>query len=359
MKTIKLKPVLLLILTSLVLTVYAGDEKVTKTYSKEFGLNSGSNINIENRFGQVNIENWDNNSVSFTIVVKVEHPNREKAEKILNAIDIEFSQDGDDISAITRIDDNMMKSWNSHIFDNSSKEFSIDWEVKMPRQTNLKIYNKYGDIFINELTGKTDIELKYGNLKANKILRDNSDPLSTLQLAYGNASIEEVNWFKFDVKYSKISIVKAKAVVALSKYSKVSIDLVSSVVTETKYDTYVIGKVANFVGEGGYTNFKITELTKKLDLTSKYGDVNIESIPSTFESIRFSAGYASIYAGIDQSASYNLDANINYGSIKYASPAKVNRIETPTHIEVNGLVGANPNTKSKINLNIKYGSAKF
>lgn len=359
MKSLKIKLSLFLILAVVVSVALGGEEEVTKTYSKEYNLTDKSNVYIENRFGQVNIENWEKDAISIVIEVKVEHPNRDKAEKILNAINIEFSQSGDDISAITKIEEDMMKSWNTHFSDNSSKEFSIDWEVKMPKQTNLHIYNKYGDIFIDELSGQANIELKYGNLKANKILRDNSDPLSSLQLAYGNASIEEVNWFKFDVKYAKLTINRAKAIVSISKYSKISIEQVSSMVVESRYDTYSIGKISNLVAESGYTNYKVTELTKKLDLTTKYGDINIETIPATFESIKFDASYASIYAGIDPVASYQIEADIAYGSIKYRSPERVNRIEKPTHISIEGYVGENPNAKPKVSVNVRYGSAKF
>ena len=359
MKPIKLKTLLFFTLITVVSLAFKGEEKVTKIFSKECNLTDNSNVYIENRFGQVNIENWDKNTISIMIEIKAEHPNRNKAEKILNAINIEFSQSGDDISAITKIDEDMMKSWNTHFSDNSSKEFSIDWEVKMPKQTNLHIYNKYGDIFIDELSGQAKIELKYGNLKANKILRDNSDPLSSLQLAYGNASIDEVNWFKIELKQSKISIIKVVAIVSVTKNSSISIKQVNSMVTESKHDSYDIGKIKNFICNGEYSNFNIIELTKKLEITSNYGDISIESIPSLFESIKFVANYSSIYAKIDPTASYYLDADIKFGNIKYNTPANVNKIESPSHIEANGIVGKNKSTSSKVILNLKYGSAKL
>jgi len=358
MKAIRLLSALVFLSLTTTAIVAEGQERVAKTYQKEFSLTDNSNIYLENRFGQMNIENWDKKSISITIEIKVDYPEGDKAARLLKAINIEFNQTGDDISAITKIEEDFMRSWNK-LFDGDSKDFSIDWEVKMPKQSSITLVNKYGDIFINELTGKSKIELKYGNLKANRILRDNTDPLSTLSIGYGNATIDEVGWFKAEIKYAKLNIVTAKAIVLISKYSKVSIDQVSSIVSESKYDTYSIGTITNFVGEGGYTTYRFDELSKKLDLTVKYGEVKIDKIPATFESIKFTGGYTSIYAGIDPLASYYLTADVAYGNIKYNPESRLNRIEGTTHTEVDGLVGKDQNTKSKVEIIVKYGSARL
>jgi len=358
MKTIKILSALVFLTITTATIVAEGQERVAKTYQKEFTLTDNSSIYLENRFGQMNIENWDKNSISITIEIKVDYPEGDKATRLLKGINIEFTQVGNDINATTKIEEDFMKTWGRN-FDSDSKNFSIDWEVKMPKQNNVTLVNRYGDIFVNELTGKSRIELRYGNLKANRIIRSNTDPLSTLSISYGNASIDEVNWYKAEIKYAKLNISKAKAIVILSRGSKIAIDQVNSVVTESRYDTYSIGVISNFVGEGDYTTFRIEELTKKLDLTVKYGDVKVDKIPAGFESIKFNGGYSGIYLGIDPSASYYLTGDSSYGNIKYNSSNRINRIENPTHTEVEGLIGTDETTKSKVNVTIKYGSARF
>ncbi|MHC1704533.1 MAG: hypothetical protein AB9846_11545 [Tenuifilaceae bacterium] len=356
MKTTKLLSALILATIITIPILAGGQEKVAKTFQKEFALTENSNIYIENRFGQVNIENWDKKNISILVEIKTDMLSKDKVEKLLKAITVEFNQTGDNIRAITKIDENFMRSWN-HIFDEDSKDFSIDWEVKMPKNANLELSNKYGDVFINELTGKCKIDLKYGNLKANRIYRENNDPISSLTLGYGHASIDEVSWFKADIKYAKLNITKVKAIVLITKYSKISIDQGSSIVSESKYDAYSIGTISNFVGEGGYTSYRFDEVSKKFDLTAKYGDVKILKVPTTFESIKFVGGYTSIRAGIDPSASYMLKAESSYGNVKYNSNGRVSRFESSTRVEIDGLVGSDSNTKSKVNITVKYGSA--
>jgi hypothetical protein len=335
------------------------NNKLNKTFQKEFKVHKGTQLTIENRFGQVNIENWDKNSVSIEVEVTVEHTSRDRAERMLAAINVILEESGNEIRAITEIDEKLMKSFGSFNFSSSSKEFRIDYRVKMPSNVDISLKNKFGDIFIDQLTGHSRIELKYGNLKANRIYYGSAENLSFLDLGYGNASIDEVNWMKFDVKYANVTIVKAVAVVMLSKYSKFSVDQVSSIVTESKYDTFTIGRIANIVGESGYTTYRINRLDKKLDITTKYGDVRLAEVANNFESITFNGSYASLYAPIDQAVSYTIDGQSSYGGISYNTPARVNRIESSNKLTVNGTVGDNPNASPKVIVNVRYGSAKL
>lgn len=340
-------------------TAQAAEDRLNKTIEKEFEAPSGTLVRIQNRFGHVNIENWDNDIVSISVLVAVEHPNRERAEKMLAAISVSLEKVGNEIIAVTSIDEKLMNSIGGNILGSSSKEIKIDYSVKMPKHLNLSLYNKFGDVFINEITGHAKIEVKYGNLKANRIIYGNLSPLSSLTLGYGNATIEEADWLKLDIKYSNVSITKCRALAILSKYSKINVEQSSSIVVDSKYDNFILGQVSNIIGESGYTNYKIERMDKKLDITSKYGDVKIANVPVSFELIRFNGGYSSINAPISESASYTLNGVAAYGSITYGSINRVSRIEGNTKIEVSGTVGDESKATAKVIVNIKYGNARF
>jgi len=335
-------------------------EELTKNFKKEFKVEKGTILRIDNRFGQVNIENWDKNSVLIEVEVTVEHSSKDRAEKMLSSISVTLDQIGNEISGITKVEDNIMKSFaNINFNSSSSKELSIDYKVKMPKNLDINLSNKFGDTFIDELTGRSTIEIKYGNLKANRIIYGSEDPLSMLTIGYGNASIDEVDWMRFDIKYANVDIVKSKALVMLSKFSKISVDQASSIVVDSKYDTYTIGAIANIVGESGYTTYRIKSLDKKLDIESKYGDVRIEAVNNLFESISFVGSYSSIYAPISSGISYELDGEASFGSISYNTPTRVSRIESNNKVTVNGRVGENENSDSQVKVRVRFGSAKL
>jgi len=338
-------------------TAYTIQDEFTKKYHEEFDTNKSTELIIQNKYGEVDIKDWDKNLVEIDVVITVEHPDKERAERILSMFSVEFSQEGNTIKAITKIDEKfhrMNRSWGS-----KGKRFSIDYTVSMPKDLKLDLSNKYGNTFINELTGEVSIEIKYGNLKANKILRNNTRPLSKLTLGYGKAIIEEVNWLKTDIKYSKMEIEKSKALVIVSKYSKIYVSEGSSIVAESKYDGYDIGHVTNFVSESGYTSYKFDQIDKKLDLTSKYGGCKVGYIPKDFESIKITNEYGGITLGIDKNASYYLKAEAKYGKIHHPEGKMFSRIIENNFSSVDGIIGSEESPKAKVNIWSKYGSVKL
>ena len=99
-------------------------------------------------------------------------PNKEKAQRLLDLIDVQFNEGPNEISAKTIIDDKFnFTGWGDQ------RRFSIDYTVKMPVDTDLTLSNKYGNTEIDELHGLMNLDIKYGNITAGKLTRGNVKPL--------------------------------------------------------------------------------------------------------------------------------------------------------------------------------------
>src|SRR4030042_351201 len=341
------------ILCSLLLVIAyqssAQQEGFTKKYHETYSTNANSHLYLDNKYGNITINDWENNQVEIDVTVLVENVSSDKAEKILSYINVVFSQEGDDIKATTTFDEHLGK-----IGDENHRQ-EINYTVNMPKDIKINLANKYGNVFITELAGETVIDIKYGKLKADKILRGNEKPLSEVNLAYSEASIEEASWLKSDLKYSILKISKSKALVLFSKYSKIFIDECSFVVSDSKYDAFEMGRLSNFVINAEYSNFKIKEIDKKLECTTSYTSGTIESIPAGFESIVIDSRYGTYKLGIDEAASYKLDGNAGYAKISYHETGEVSKISENTSMKVFGTVGKDSNTSSTVTVTTKYG----
>lgn len=333
-------------------------DEFSKKYHEEYAANKNTKLSVENKYGNVTVKNWNENRVVIDVTVTVESGDKAKAEKILNYINVEFNHTGDEISAITKLDD---KFNSSSVFDSGDKKrISIDYTLNIPTDLTISLVNKYGDVVINELTGLSDITIKYGNLKAGKILRKDIKPLSQVTLAYANGIIDECNWLKTDLKYSKLTIGKCQALVAVSKYSKVNIEESSSIVSEAKYDTYEIGNLSNFVGTGAYCTYRFGEVSHKLNLSIRYSDCKVTRVPNDFESIDIKTAYGGIKIGIDPGASYRLTGKADFAKIVYPDQnAKVSRISENTSMSVNGLIGKDEHTKSTVKIDTDFGNVSL
>lgn len=339
--------------------LYANPNQHTKEINKEYDINAETIIDIENKYGDVNVVNWNKDKVRFEIVITVDHQKEDKAKELLDYITVNFTESNNTIKAVTEIDDKFNRSGGIFNFSSATKEFSIDYTVKMPKNSNLDLANKYGNVYIDEITGKANIEVKYGNLKANKILRDNTKPLSRVYLAYSDGRIKEVEWLKYEIKYGKLELEKSKALIGVSKYSKLFIDENSSVVCESKYDKYEIDHISNFVCESKYTDFKFGQLDKQLDVITKYGDVRVDKISKGFEKIKIDNGYGQIRLGIDPGASYHFNGEADYADINYPNGHNLNKTEKNTEMKVSGIIGEDKDTKSEVIIQTKYGNVRL
>ncbi|HPT21637.1 MAG TPA: hypothetical protein PLR88_06795, partial [Bacteroidales bacterium] len=314
MKTFNYKPGSLLFITLIFTSLTLSAQEVTKKFHKEYTAGANTTLDISNRYGDVVINSWEKDQVVIDVKVTVELPNREKAEKLLSYIDVQFAEGENRITAKTVIDDKFsFTGWGG-----DSKRFSIDYTVSMPAKTALALSNKYGNSDIDELNSLVNLNIKYGNLTVGKLTRGNEKPLSTLNIAYGKGSIDEAGWLDLTARYvGNLEIEKSQALLLNSKYSKLKMGETSSIVGESKYDNIRIENINNLVLENGYTETIIGSLAKKLSYKGNYGSFTIEQVPSGFESIDIETHYMGVRVGIDESANYKLNAKVAYGGLKY------------------------------------------
>lgn len=161
MRTIKFK-ILFISLILLSSNFILSAKELTKNLHKEFDVNENTVLVLQNKYGKIDIRNGQEQKVIIDVEIIVEHPSQETAQKILGYLDVEFSSSGNEIKAITYINDRINKIRGSNWGNN--KKFRINYTVTMPKDLDIKLSNKYGDTFIDELTGYTEIDIKYGNL---------------------------------------------------------------------------------------------------------------------------------------------------------------------------------------------------
>ena len=333
-------------------------QTATKNFSKTFPVKTDQTVVISNRYGDVTVEPWNRNEVSIEVIVSVEMPTGDRADRLISQIDVLFFENDTAVGAKTVLDERF--SVNTRGIGTS--RFSIDYTVKMPAKMAIDLSNRYGHINMAEHSGHVNIDLRYGNLAAYRFTRGNEKPINNLTIHYGKATIDEINWMSITSRYvTGFNIVKAQALLLDSRYSKFTIDEAGSIVTDTKYDNFSIPRINNFVAEGAYTTYKIGTLTGKLNLDTKYGSCAVDYIPAGFESLKVDASYCSITMGIDRAAEYRLDARVSYGSLTYCEECTdiTRRIIEGSTREIAGVAGRNSNPSATVSVKSAYGAVRL
>lgn len=345
----KLKSIMLFAFLFIGIWGYAED--FTKTFHKQYKAGKNTTLKLVNKYGDMKIVNWDKNTIDITVSISVKASDQSKAENTFRKIDIDFDESGNTVSAITSINESIRNT-----------SFKIDYFVKIPAYINVDLSNKYGDLFLNEVNGRANISVKYGNFTINKLGRGNQKPLNYIYVAYSNSycDIEQANWLKMEVAYSKIAIESIQALMIASKYSSLKIKKARSIVAESKYDhPFKIGAIRNFICTAGYSSFEISKLYNKLDLTVKYGNLDLYKVDSNFELIKIDQRYGKSNLQIPANISYQIEAQGAYGSVEYPKSYKLNKIIDGTESRVWGTVGVAKNTPAKIIINSRFGNVQI
>ncbi len=284
--------------------VKASDE-YTKTIKKEFSINPDAQVTINNKFGKIQCLNWDKNVVSIEVQITVTASSEEAAERQFKGITIDMNGTPELVNAVTNISDLKGKPRKSY--------FSIDYTVNLPSTVSVDLTNKFGDIYLNEISGKGKINLGYGSLDVKKL--GNSDNL-------------------LDIRFSKARVNWIKGAVVVLKYSEMDVDYAGSLRLDSKFSDLDANKIIalNVNFEGGklkmenssavdsrsrFSDLKISRLEQSLNLDIQYGSCDIREMPASFTSINIRNKYANVEVGLPKDAKYALDAELKFCELDF------------------------------------------
>ncbi|MFK8006528.1 MAG: hypothetical protein AB8H03_09160 [Saprospiraceae bacterium] len=242
-------------------------EKV-KTIDESFAVQKGALVQISHQKGAMHVKKSMTNKVEVRLYVLVEGSNAKDAEKMLNTINIEHSENGKsqleittktNTSNWTKINGVSTVKLNTGTKLKGIQEMQVDMEVSVPEGVNLRLMNKYDNITLEEIKANVEITNYNGNIETQDIEGD-----LKLDLKYGNATIGNVKDADLEIYESKLVIGNCNSLKLNSKYSKHTF----SNIQEADIESY----------EG---NFEISKIEGNLNVNDKYSVWTIGSIKST------------------------------------------------------------------------------
>jgi len=310
---------------------------------KNFPVNKVQKLDINNKYGNIYIENNRTDSVIVSADIWVEGTS-EKARHLLDNINVTVNLNGSTVVAITNIENTM----------NGNNEFSIDYHVSIPADRELAVVQKYGNVNMKDLNAKGTFEIKYGELNGQKLL----SPDLKMDIAYSKVNLDATKDLLLTLHYSKLKLEKGSNLKAETRYSGITVGECNQFDADSKYDNFNIEKINTLIMNSMYTGINIDRLNSKLSLINGYGGVTVREIPAGFESITIQNKYAGIKLGIANDASYKLNGKVHYSDIKHPD-GKLNRMRENTSYEVTGTIGNSENPKSSVQIESNYGSVNL
>jgi hypothetical protein len=268
---------------------------ITKHFNNEFDYKEGSTINISNRYGDINIKSWDKNKIHVKATVSVKSPDKNSIEEFFNNFELTPEYQNEDLYIKQPIVSQnhtgiLFVQINRTKFKNGKKikrifRFSVDYEITVPKQCNLKVENKYNDIYLGDIDGILSVDLYEADLKAGNI-----QGFFDLTLKYGNAEVKSINNSTIDIYESNIGIGTANVVKLKSKYSELKFNKINALDLDSYEDElYVESDMTKFKGKLLYGNAHFKNINDC--------DINLYETDITggvFEKFKYEGKYAGI-----------------------------------------------------------------
>lgn len=277
-KVFQYKQLLVLVFLMTGLVTQAQDYRKSKVIEKTFELGDEAEFKIENKYGKVQIMNWDKNVISIEVEVEVRAKKESKAIDVLNEIDVNFLEFKGYYEAITVIGEEdkfwgQMKSKTNSVFSDGNKT-KIDYKIYLPSTVDLDIKNKYGDLLLDDHAGDVKIVLSNGDFRGGSL--DGKTNL-TMEFAYATIDHLENAQIKLDHK-SELEVGSANAVSIDSRSSRFRIRQAERIDIVSHRDKIRIEKAGLIKVQSAYAYIEIEELWADLSAESRYGSINIDEI---------------------------------------------------------------------------------
>jgi len=120
----------------------------------EFKASDYTMLKISNQHGNITIKGWDRDTIEIQSLINVEAPGSNSAEEVLDYISIERANRAGMLVFRTQFDEEFFSNY----------PFSVEYTINVPKKLMLDITNNLGDVLINDVDGRINLQLEYGNL---------------------------------------------------------------------------------------------------------------------------------------------------------------------------------------------------
>jgi hypothetical protein len=298
------------------LTINATNKKgkytKNKVISKEFKVNSNATLNVDNKYGNLEIVTWNENRIIIKVTITTSGAIEEKVQKKLDQIKVKFNNSASNVSAKTIIEKSN-SSWNIWK-KNNNVSMEINYLIKMPITNNVNLSNDYGAINLDKLEGTSKINCDYGSINIGELR--NSE--NAVNINYTNNSyIDFMKDGSVNADYSTLSIDRSGRTILNADYSHITFGQVTDLKYNCDYGSLKIGDSGNITGVCDYMHTTVEKLRGTGDFNIEYGSLKIKEISENFKSLKVVSSYTHLKFGLNPNSSFNISAHLSYSGLKY------------------------------------------
>jgi len=300
-------------------------EEVSKQLVQTYDMTNSGELYVENKYGDLTITGWNRDEVSITVDITVTHRKRENAKNLLDRISLNIKEIEDFITVTSEIAEKntgfFARYFNkANPFDFDRSNVQIDYTIQLPENAELDITNRFGDVIIDDWSGKLKATVEHGDIWVNKDI-NNAD----VALKYGKLRTKSINYGTIRIKNGNVDVEESKDLRINSSGSGIKIDRVSALEIYSSKDEITVTEAGAVHGDLEFTNMHLNAIGNQIDLSMKIADFRVSQVQSPEAAIVIDQESSEVSLTISD-FSFRFDATLEEGLLRL--PKSFKNIET-------------------------------
>jgi len=272
------KKMLLFIVALSISSSFIAQEEVSKQITENFTMTNAGEIQLENKYGEVNFSGWDKNNIAITIDISVTHKKKDNAKELLNRIKPSVKSQGDLVSVQFEIEDRNSNLFNRYFkkvnpVDLDRNNVHINYTIYLPKNAEINVINKFGDVIIDNWNGKLTADVQHGDIWINENL-NNAD----LDVKYGKIRAKSMNYGNIRLKNGSLDFEDAIDLRLTSAGSDIEVEKITSLEIYSSKDNLTISELGKLRGNLKFSEMELDKLTDNINITMKIAELKVSKV---------------------------------------------------------------------------------
>lgn len=259
-------------------TSLTAQEKVSKKITKTFAMTNAGKLQVENKYGHINLNGWDKDEVLLEVVVTVNHRKKENADELLQRINPTFGNSDDYVSIGYEIAEKS-NNWFTNFFEKANpfdydrSNIQIDYTINLPRKAELKVTNTFGDVILEDWTGKLKALVEHGDVWINEDLNK-----ADITMRYGKLRAKNIGYGSLDLRNGGLDMENATSLRINSSGTDMELNKINSLELYSNKDEINLEEAGTIYGTLKFTTIQLNRLKTSADMNMKIADFRVSGI---------------------------------------------------------------------------------
>ena len=296
-------------------------KKLNKEIKETHTLINEGALFLDNKYGDVYINGWDKNIIEIVVNVEVEGKNIEKAKALLSRINPEITATNKKVLVKSKILKKETNLFNKYInktdrFNVEKIKTSINYIVSLPKDAEVEILNKYGDVIISDWNGKLKVDVEHGDIRIMDSITH-----SKLSIKYGVLKAQTLYDSSVILKGATFYGYNSNTLKIDSNGSEINLENINSLELYSSKDKIEVGQLNTSFGTIKYSTILINNLNKKVNFNINLAELKIKKLNSIEPIININQESSEVYINISNT-SFNFSAQLEQGVLRMPKTMK-------------------------------------